>query len=67
MNKKPYSSAIKKTPFKYTIAKKIAKLILDGLDRNEVYEKCWLLAGNFTGREFSSYPFFVPLRNFNTF
>lgn len=29
--------------------------------------QCWLLAGNFTGREFSSYPFFVPLRNFNTF
>ena len=28
MNKKPYSSAIKKTPFKYTIAKKIAKLML---------------------------------------
>lgn len=41
MNKKPYSSAIKKTPFKYTISKKIAKLILDGLDRNEVYEKCY--------------------------
>lgn len=41
MNKKPYSSAIKKTPFKYTIAKKIAKLILDGLDRTEVYEKCY--------------------------
>ena len=41
MNKKPYSSAIKKTPFKYTIAKKVAKLILDGLDRNEVFEKCY--------------------------
>lgn len=41
MNKKPYSSAIKKTPFKYTIAKKVAKLILDGLDRSEVYEKCY--------------------------
>lgn len=36
MNKKPYSSAIKKTPYKYTISKKIAKLILDGMDRNEV-------------------------------
>ncbi|MCI6014851.1 MAG: DUF1819 family protein [Coprobacillus sp.] len=42
MYKKPYSSAIKKTPFKYTIAKKIAKLILDGLDRNEVFEKCYI-------------------------
>ncbi len=40
MNRKPYSSAIKKTPFKYTIAKKIAKLMLDGLDRVEVYEEC---------------------------
>ncbi len=41
MNRKPYSSAIKKTPFKYPIAKKIGKLMLDGLDRNEVYEKCF--------------------------
>ena len=41
MNRKPYSSAIKKTPFKYPIAKKIAKLMLDGLDRNEVYERCF--------------------------
>ncbi len=41
MNKKPYSSAIKKTPFKYPIAKKISKLILDGLDRNEVYTRCF--------------------------
>ena len=41
MNKKPYSSAIKKTPFKYTISKKIAKLMLDGLDRSEVYTKCF--------------------------
>ena len=41
MNRKPYSSAIKKTPFKYTIAKKIAKLMLDGLDRVEVYEECF--------------------------
>lgn len=40
MNKKTYSSAIKKTPYKYTISKKIAKLILDGLDRNEIYKKC---------------------------
>ena len=41
MNKKLYSSAIKKTPFKYTISKKIAKLMLDGLDRTEVYKKCF--------------------------
>ena len=36
MNKKPYSSAIKKTPFKYPIAKKIAKLMLEGLDYDEI-------------------------------
>lgn len=41
MNRKPYSSAIKKTPFKYPIAKRISKLMLDGLDRNEVYDKCF--------------------------
>ncbi len=41
MNRKPYSSAIKKTPFKYPIAKKIAKLMLDGLDRDEIYQKCF--------------------------
>lgn len=41
MNKKPYSSSIKKTPFKYTISKKIAKLMLEKLDRNEVYNKCF--------------------------
>lgn len=41
MNKKVYSSAIKKTPYKYPIAKKIGKLIFDGLDRNEVYQKCF--------------------------
>lgn len=42
MNRKPYSSAIKKTPFKYPIAKKMAKLMLDGLDRNEIYEVCFI-------------------------
>ncbi|MGS0973161.1 MAG: DUF1819 family protein [Candidatus Izemoplasmataceae bacterium] len=41
MNKKPYSSAIKKTPYKYLISKKIAKLILKGMDRNEVYHECF--------------------------
>ena len=38
VNKKQYSSSIKKTPFKYIIAKKIAKLMLDGFDRNEIYK-----------------------------
>lgn len=42
MNKKIYSAAIKKTPYKYSTTKKIAKLILDGLDRNEVYQKCFV-------------------------
>lgn len=41
MNRKPYSSAIKKTPFKYPIAKKIAGLMLDGLDRDEIFQKCY--------------------------
>ena len=41
MNRKLYSSAIKKTPFKYPIAKKIAKLMLDGMDREEIYTDCF--------------------------
>lgn len=41
MNRKPYSSAIKKTPYKYSIAKIIGKLIHDGLDYDEVYKKCF--------------------------
>ena len=41
MNKKPYSSAIKKTPYKYMISKKVAKLMLDKLDRNEVFNECF--------------------------
>jgi len=41
MNKKTYSSAIKKTPYNYLISKKIAKLILKGMDRNEVYHECY--------------------------
>ena len=41
MNKKPYSSAIKKTPYKYSIAKIIGKLIHDGLDYDEIYKKCF--------------------------
>lgn len=36
-----YTSAIKKTPFKYPIAKKIAKLMLDGLGCVEVYRRCF--------------------------
>ena len=41
MNRKPYSSAIKKTPFKYSIAQKIAKQMLNGLDRNDIYRRCY--------------------------
>lgn len=41
MNCKPYSSAIKKIPFKYPVAKKIAKLMLDGLGYDEIYKKCF--------------------------
>lgn len=41
MNRKPYSSAIKKTPYLYLISKRIASLILKKLDRNEVFEKCF--------------------------
>ncbi len=41
MNKIKYTSAIKKTPYYYFTAKKVAKLISDGLDRNEVYYKCF--------------------------
>jgi len=36
-----YTSTIKKTPYKYFIAKKIAKLINNKLDRNEVYHECF--------------------------
>lgn len=40
MNKKPYSSIIKKVTYRYSIAKKIAKLMLDGKDRNEISRLC---------------------------
>ncbi len=40
MNRKPYSSAIKKTPFKYPIAKKMSKLMIEGLDYEELYQRC---------------------------
>ncbi len=41
MNNKKYTSAIKKTPYNYYIAKKIANLINQGLDRQEVYNECF--------------------------
>lgn len=41
MNNQKYTSAIKKTPFNYYIAKKIADLIYKGLDRTEVYHECF--------------------------
>lgn len=41
MNKKKYSSAIKKTPYNYLKSKMIGRLINKGLDRNEVYDKCF--------------------------
>jgi len=37
MDNQKHTSAIKKTPYKYYIAKKIANLIYKGLDRIEVY------------------------------
>ena len=40
MNKKPYSSMIKKVTFKYSIAKRIAQFMLEGKDRNEVSRLC---------------------------
>lgn len=41
MDNQKYTSAIKKTPYKYYIAKKIADLIYKGLDRIEVYNECF--------------------------
>jgi hypothetical protein len=41
LNRKPYSSAIKKTPYKYAISKKIAELILKRMDKNEVFNECY--------------------------
>lgn len=40
MNKKNYSSAIKKTPFEYLPSKKVAKDVFSGLFYNEVLKKC---------------------------
>ena len=41
MNKKPYSSAIKKTAFKYSFSKQIAQMMRNGMDRNEVFNECF--------------------------
>ncbi len=41
MNVIKYNSNLKKTPYYYYTAKIIAKLINDGLDRDEVYKKCF--------------------------
>jgi hypothetical protein len=41
MKNQKYTSVIKKTPYKYYIAKKIADLIYKGLDRIEVYNECF--------------------------
>ncbi len=40
MNKKVYSSAIKKTPFEYLPSKIIAKMVKNGLLYDEAYKKC---------------------------
>lgn len=40
MNRKQYSSSIKKTPYKYPIAKKIGSLMLDGKDYDELFREC---------------------------
>lgn len=41
MNNIKYTSTIKKTPYKYFIAKIIANLINNKMDRNEVYYECF--------------------------
>ena len=40
MNKKEYSSSIKKTPFEYIPSKIIAKMIYSGISYDEAYERC---------------------------
>lgn len=42
MNKKDYTSAIKKTPFEYLPSKKIGGLISDGLLYEEAYTRCYI-------------------------
>ena len=41
MDNHKHTSVIKKTPYKYYIAKKIANLIYKGLDRIEIYNECF--------------------------
>ena len=41
MNKKEYTSAIKKTPFEYIPSKKIATLISKGMIYEEAFEECY--------------------------
>ena len=41
MNKKTYTSAIKKTPFEYLYSQKIAELMIQGLSYNEIFRKCY--------------------------
>lgn len=41
LNKKLYATSLKKTPYKYSIAKKIAKLMLKKMDRAEIYAECY--------------------------
>lgn len=41
INQNKYTSMIKKTPFKYYVAKKIASLIYKGFDRTEIYYECF--------------------------
>ena len=40
MNKKDYSSAIKKTPFEYLRSKQLGSMMKDGMLYNELFEKC---------------------------
>lgn len=40
MNKKEYSSSIKKTPFEYIPSKIIAKMINQGISYDVAYERC---------------------------
>ena len=40
MNKKDYSSAIKKTPFEYLRSKQIGAMMKEGMLYNELFEKC---------------------------
>ncbi len=43
MNKKDYSSAIKKTPFEYLRSKQIGSMMKDGMLYNELFENVSLI------------------------